>query len=36
VIVDIELAPRNARGNVEYAFDFYILEPIDLRKETTK
>jgi hypothetical protein len=25
VIVDIELAPRNARGMVEYAFDFYIL-----------
>ncbi len=30
VIVDIELAPRNARGNVEYAFNFYILKPIDL------
>ena len=36
VIVDIELAPRNARGNVEYAFDFYILEPIDLRKGNHK
>jgi hypothetical protein len=32
VIVDIELAPRNARGMVEYAFDFYILKPIDLSK----
>src|SRR5688572_8710213 len=32
VIVDIELAPRNARGNVEYAFNFYILKPIDLKK----
>ena len=32
VIVDIELAPRNVRGNVEYAFDFYILKPIDLSK----
>jgi hypothetical protein len=32
VIVDIELAPRNARGNVEYSFDFYILKPVDLRK----
>ena len=32
VIVDIELAPRNARGNVEYAFDFYILKPVDLKK----
>ena len=30
VIVDIALAPRNARGNVEYSFDFYILKPIDL------
>jgi hypothetical protein len=25
VIVDIGLAPRNVRGNVEYSFDFYIL-----------
>jgi Alpha/beta hydrolase domain len=31
-IVDIELAPRNARGNVEYSFDFYILKPINLHK----
>src|SRR6266446_3190305 len=30
VIVDIELAPRNASGNVEYSFDFYILKPINL------
>src|SRR5205085_12397138 len=29
VVVDIELAPRNASGNVEYSFDFYILAPID-------
>ena len=29
IIVDIELAPRNASGNVEYSFDFYILAPID-------
>src|SRR5690242_6817810 len=28
VIVDIGLAPQNPRGNVEYAFDFYILKPI--------
>ena len=27
VIVDIQLAPRNARGLVEYSFDFYILKP---------
>src|SRR3989475_6432391 len=32
VIVDIDLAPRNANGNVEYSFNFYILKPIDLSK----
>jgi hypothetical protein len=31
VITDIKLAPRNARGKVEYSFDFYILNPIDLK-----
>ena len=36
VIVDIELAPRNARGNVEYSFDFYMLKPIDLNKGAHK
>jgi hypothetical protein len=36
VIVDIEFAPRNARGNVEYAFNFYILKPIDLSKGAGK
>ncbi len=36
VIVDIEFAPRNARGNVEYAFNFYILKPIDLKKGARK
>ena len=35
-IVDIELAPRNARGNVEYSFDFYVLKPIDLSKGAHK
>src|SRR5262249_34978054 len=30
VIVDLQLAPKNSRGKVEYAFDFYILKPIDL------
>ncbi|HVZ30327.1 MAG TPA: alpha/beta hydrolase domain-containing protein, partial [Asticcacaulis sp.] len=30
VIVDLALAPRNAKGLVEYAFDFYLLKPIDL------
>jgi hypothetical protein len=36
VIVDIELAPRNAHGNVEYAFDFYMLKPIDVSKGAHK
>ena len=36
VIVDIALAPRNANGNVEYSFDFYILKPIDLTKGAHK
>ncbi|HUL94021.1 MAG TPA: alpha/beta hydrolase domain-containing protein [Burkholderiales bacterium] len=36
LIVDIELAPRNARGMVEYSFDFYILKPIDLTKGNSK
>ena len=35
-IVDIELAPRNSRVMVEYAFDFYILKPIDLRRGAHK
>jgi hypothetical protein len=35
-IVDIKLALRNARGKVEYAFDFYILKPIDLGKGNHK
>src|SRR6202162_3203943 len=36
VIVDIQLAPKNADGKVEYAFDFYILKPIDLSKGNHK
>jgi alpha/beta hydrolase family protein len=36
IIVDILLAPRNARGKVEYAFDFYILKPIDLTRGAHK
>jgi hypothetical protein len=27
VIVDIDIAPRNERGNVKYSFNFYILKP---------
>jgi hypothetical protein len=36
VIVDIGLAPRNAKGKVEYSFDFYILKPVDPSKGTHK
>ncbi len=36
VIVDIQLAPLNANGKVAYAFDFYILKPIDLSKGNHK
>ena len=32
VITDIERAPRNANGMVEYSIDVYILKPVDLRK----
>jgi hypothetical protein len=35
-IVDIQLAPKNASGKVEYAFDFYILKPVDLSKGNHK
>lgn len=36
VITDIALAPRNAHGMVEYAFDFYLLKPIDLARGNHK
>src|SRR6058998_3999611 len=36
VLVDLQLAPRNASGKVEYSFDFYILKPIDLSKGNHK
>ena len=36
LIVDIGLAPRNARGNVEYAHNFYILKPVDLSRGAHK
>ena len=32
IIVDLDKAPRNARGMVEYSADFYILKPVDLAK----
>ncbi len=31
-IVDLDKAPRNARGRVEYSSDFYILRPADMAK----
>ena len=31
-IVDLDKAPRNARGMVEYSADFYILKPVDVTK----
>src|SRR5215467_12135644 len=31
-IVDLDKAPRNAQGLVEYSSDFYILKPVDLAK----
>ena len=36
VITDIELAPRNARGMVEYSMDIYILKPVNLRQGNRK
>src|SRR6266481_4283625 len=36
VIVDLQLAPRNANGKVDYSFDFYILKPLDLAKGNHK
>ena len=35
-IVDLQLAPRNANGHVEYSFDFYILKPMDLTRGNHK
>src|SRR5437879_1497734 len=31
-IVDLRLAPRNARGEVESSADFYMLKPVDPRR----
>ena len=36
VITDLKLAPRNARGKVEYSMDIFILKPIDLKKGNHK
>src|SRR4249919_2439621 len=34
IITDIELAPRNARGMVEYSATFTVLKPTDMSKAT--
>ena len=31
-ITDIDLAPRNAQGLVEFSGDFFLLKPVDMRK----
>ncbi|MBS1665320.1 MAG: hypothetical protein JST68_30025 [Bacteroidetes bacterium] len=36
LITDILLAPRNARGMVEYSMDIYILRPVELSKSNHK
>lgn len=36
LIADIQLAPRDADGMVEYSMDFYILRPVDLSKGNHK
>ena len=36
VIIDIELAPRNANGKVDYSMDIFILKPVDLRRGNHK
>jgi hypothetical protein len=34
IITDLQLAPRNARGRVEYIATFYIVKPTDLSKSS--
>jgi hypothetical protein len=34
VITDIQLAPRNANGRVEYVATFYLVKPIDMSKSS--
>jgi hypothetical protein len=36
IITDIQLAPKNARGNVVYQHNFYILQPLDFSKGNRK
>jgi hypothetical protein len=32
IVTDIELAPRNANGNVEYVATFYLVKPVDMSR----
>ena len=34
IITDIQLAPRNANGKVEYVASFFLVKPIDLSKSS--
>src|SRR5204863_2758788 len=34
IITDIKLAPRNARGKVEYVAQFSMVKPVDMTKST--
>ena len=36
IITDLQLAPRNTRGNVVYQHNFYILQPLDPSKGNHK
>jgi hypothetical protein len=36
LITDIQLAPRNAHGMVEYSMDIYLLKPVDMNKGNHK
>ncbi|OUJ72561.1 hypothetical protein BXP70_18415 [Hymenobacter crusticola] len=36
LITDLALAPRNARGMVEYSMDIYLLKPLNLRQGNHK
>jgi len=36
VIVDLDKAPRNQNGNVEYWTDIYFLKPVDMRRGNGK
>jgi len=36
IIVNLDKAPRNRRGNVEYSSDFCILKPVDMARGNSK